>query len=285
MRKRTLLLFVATLSMAGLLMKPLLVLADFDFLAFQKLGPSTLDKTAPLPLVSYVEDTDFSVMAHSEPGTATAPVTAVDLALYLGNTSTSGCETSDFSGFPAGNIALIQRGTCLFRHKAENAANADAVGVIILNQGNTEDRKGIFFGTLLPSYAGGIPVFGATYDRGVEWASTSGLVVQMDADVFRGQMTLEEFTDFIDDAVDDGTIVGSGPGNSGVGRLNALRNKIDEGIALAEAGDIGGACNKFENALDRVDGVPKPPDFATGDAADDLRGLLQDLISSLSCGS
>ena len=27
-----------------------------------------------------------------------------------GNTSTSGCEASDFAGFPAGNIALLQRG-------------------------------------------------------------------------------------------------------------------------------------------------------------------------------
>ena len=36
--------------------------------------------------------------------------------------STSGCEAADFAGFPAGSIALVQRGTCPFREKAANAA-------------------------------------------------------------------------------------------------------------------------------------------------------------------
>ena len=39
--------------------------------------------------------------------------------LGLGNTSTSGCEADDFMGFPTGNIALLQRGTCTFELKAE----------------------------------------------------------------------------------------------------------------------------------------------------------------------
>ena len=58
-----------------------------------------------------------------------------------GNTSTSGCEASDFAGFPAGNIALLQRGTCTFEIKAENAAAAGAVGIVIFNQGNTTRRR------------------------------------------------------------------------------------------------------------------------------------------------
>ena len=74
----------------------------------------------------------------------TAAVTAVDIQLGIGNTSTSGCEAADFAGFPAGNIALIQRGTCTFELKAENAAAAGAVGVLFFNQGNTAapDRNG-----------------------------------------------------------------------------------------------------------------------------------------------
>ena len=71
----------------------------------------------------------------------TAAVTAVDLQLGLGNTSTSGCEAADFAGFPAGNIALLQRGTCTFELKAENAAAAGAVGIVIFNQGNTADAR------------------------------------------------------------------------------------------------------------------------------------------------
>jgi hypothetical protein len=86
----------------------------FEFTAFYVLGPSTLEQTAP-DAVIYVEDTDYSLMEQSDPGDVTAPVTAVDLQLGLGNTSTSGCEAADFAGFPAGNIALVQRGTCTFQ--------------------------------------------------------------------------------------------------------------------------------------------------------------------------
>jgi Zn-dependent M28 family amino/carboxypeptidase len=156
----------------------------FEFTAFYVLGPSTLEQTAPGAVI-YVEDTDYSLMEQSDPGDVTAPVTAVDLQLGLGNTSTSGCEAADFAGFPAGNIALVQRGTCTFQIKAENAAAAGAVGVIVFNQGNTPARTALFGGTLSAAYTGGIPVFSTSYDRGVEWAGTAGLVMHMVADVFR----------------------------------------------------------------------------------------------------
>ena len=87
----------------------------------------SLQQTAP-GMVTYVEGVDFGVIDQSDPGDVTAAVTAVDLQLGLGNTSTSGCEAADFAGFPAGNIALLQRGTCTFELKAENAAAAGAVG-------------------------------------------------------------------------------------------------------------------------------------------------------------
>ena len=108
----------------------------FDFFVFTEVGDSVLQQTAP-GSVTYVEGTDFAATDHSEPGDVTAAVTAVDLALGAGNTSTSGCESTDFAGFPAGNIALIQRGTCTFEIKAENAAAAGAVAVLFFNQGNT----------------------------------------------------------------------------------------------------------------------------------------------------
>ena len=111
------------------------VVQPFDYLAFAVLGPSTLQQTAPNP-VTYVQGVDFGVIDQSDPGDVTAAVTAVDLQLGLGNTSTSGCEAADFAGFPAGNIALLQRGTCTFELKAENAAAAGAVGIVIFNQGN-----------------------------------------------------------------------------------------------------------------------------------------------------
>lgn len=60
---------------------------------------------------------------------------------------------------------MIQRGTCSFRVKADNAAAAGASGAIIFNQGNVvpgEDRLGLFGGTLdLPQ--AGIPVVSTSY--------------------------------------------------------------------------------------------------------------------------
>jgi Zn-dependent M28 family amino/carboxypeptidase len=160
----------------------------FQFNAFIQLGPSTLEQTAP-DAVTYVEDTDYTLMSQTDAGNVTGFVTAVDLDFGLGNSSTSGCEASDFGGFPAGDIALIQRGACAFQLKAENAADAGAVGAIIFNQGNTPDRTGLINGTLSSDYSGGIPVFFATYNLGVEWDGTPGLELHMIADVFRGEAT------------------------------------------------------------------------------------------------
>ena len=78
-----------------------------------------------------------ALIDQTEAGDVTAAVTAVDLQLGPGNTSTSGCEPEDYAGFPAGNIALVQRGACTFEQKAENAAAAGAAGVVVINQGNT----------------------------------------------------------------------------------------------------------------------------------------------------
>lgn len=161
---------------------------SFGYVDYYPLGPSTLRRTAP-SVVNYVEFVDYQLMTHSDPGNVTGLVTAVDLSPGLGNGSTSGCEASDFAGFPAGDIALVQRGACSFQLKAENAAAAGAVGAIIFNQGNTESRKGLIGATLSSGYSGGIPVFFATYDRGIEWAGTAGMALQMIADVFRGAVT------------------------------------------------------------------------------------------------
>ncbi|HLV12907.1 MAG TPA: PA domain-containing protein [Trueperaceae bacterium] len=73
-------------------------------------------------------------------GQLTAPVTSVDLDLGPGNTSTSGCQAEDFAGFPAGDIALVQRGTCPFQDKVDNAVAAGASAVLIANQGDTDLR-------------------------------------------------------------------------------------------------------------------------------------------------
>jgi Zn-dependent M28 family amino/carboxypeptidase len=59
------------------------------------------------------------------------------------------------------------------------------VGAIVFNQGNSDDRKDLIAGTLGSDYAGGIPVFFATYDNGVAWSEQPGLTLNMVADVIR----------------------------------------------------------------------------------------------------
>ena len=129
--------------------------------------PASFAQTAP-DAVTYTEYEDFLKFSGSV-GSAEATVQAVDLALGAGNTSTSGCEAADFAGFTAGNIALVQRGTCPFVQKVETAAAAGAVGVVMMNQGNTEDpaRTGVFSGGVGNA---GIPAVGITYALGLELA-------------------------------------------------------------------------------------------------------------------
>jgi Zn-dependent M28 family amino/carboxypeptidase len=135
-----------------------------DDFPFTYVGPSTLTQLAPI-----VAEYPTGPFTGSGPGNVTAAVTPVDLQLGLGNTSTSGCNDADFAGFPAGTIALVQRGGCPFADKAIKAQAAGAAGVVIFNQGDlaTDARTGLIVGTLGGSSVVGIPVVGASYDQGV----------------------------------------------------------------------------------------------------------------------
>ena len=124
----------------------------------------TLQQLAPV--VASHETGAFTGSGH---GSATADVTAVDINLAGDRANTSGCEAADFAGFPAGNIALVQRGTCAFAIKALNAQAAGASAVIIFNQGNTAEREGLIVGTLAPATAS-IPVIGASFASGTSLA-------------------------------------------------------------------------------------------------------------------
>ena len=131
-----------------------------------------LQQTAPFS-VSYVDQTDFDVMYYSGIGDITAPVTGVDL---FGNTS--GCEAFDFAGFPAGNIALLQKGTCSFFVQALNAFNSGATGALIYNDG-----AGLLLdGDLTASFLNSFPVIGLTKALGQELGATQGLAMRMSVD-------------------------------------------------------------------------------------------------------
>jgi Zn-dependent M28 family amino/carboxypeptidase len=139
----------------------------FVFPYFQELADSTLSQSAPTAQ-TFVNGTDFVTMGYSGSGDVTANVTAVGpLNVPIGETpagaTISGCAASDFANFPAGNIALVQRGTCTFAIKAANAANAGASAIVVFNEGQP-GRTAPVAGTLGAPVD--IPALGATYDLG-----------------------------------------------------------------------------------------------------------------------
>lgn len=145
------------------------VIQEFEFPFFREIS-SHFERVSPDP-ESYVVDEDFHLMDFSGSGDATAEIVPIDLVLppTPEPSSTSGCEASDFTGFVAGRIALIQRGTCNFSVKAANAEEAGAAGVIIFNEGQP-GRQDLFGGTLGEPGIG-IPVVSASFAVGNELAT------------------------------------------------------------------------------------------------------------------
>ncbi len=130
------------------------------------------------PVAATYESSSFTGTGS---GDVTAGVTAVDTNFVLPRANSSGCEAADFAGFPAGNIALIQRGVCTFAIKALNAQAAGAVAVIIFNQGNTPIRESLFSGTLEQAVVT-IPVIGVSFADGLALAQPgSAAQVRVDA--------------------------------------------------------------------------------------------------------
>jgi Zn-dependent M28 family amino/carboxypeptidase len=162
------------------------VVQSFDFPYFQAIS-SSFSQVAPTA-TSYVEGTDYALAEYSASGDAQAAIVPVDLALDPPRASTSGCEPSDFlaadgASLVSGRIALVQRGSCPFGQKVENAAAAGAVGTVIMNQGN-EDPNDDRFGVLTPTLGApaSIPAVSVSFDTGVAFASTQGLVVRIAAE-------------------------------------------------------------------------------------------------------
>ncbi len=121
----------------------------FDFDVFFQDAPSVFEQVSP-DAETYVEDTDYSTMEFSGSGEVNAELVAVDLTLppSAEPSSNSGCEPEDFNGVDVtGKVALMQRGSCDFRVKVDNAAAAGAAGAVIFNEGQ-EGRSDVIFGTL-----------------------------------------------------------------------------------------------------------------------------------------
>jgi hypothetical protein len=142
----------------------------YTFPYFSFVGTPQFSETAPVAH-------DFALVSEWNPGRSNGSATGeVQPAGGIiipptpnSNGSSSGCTSADFSGFTAGNIALIQRGTCTFGTKVLNAEAAGASGVIIFNEGQP-GRTGVFNGSMVDSngnpFIPTVPVAFTTFDTG-----------------------------------------------------------------------------------------------------------------------
>jgi Zn-dependent M28 family amino/carboxypeptidase len=142
---------------------------------------SELIRVSPNPR-TFVNEVDFlrnTFDSGTPEGTATGGLVPVGLVIPAAglpaNSNTSGCEPADFAGFPAGGIALMQRGTCGFAVKALNAQAAGAAGVVIMNEGQP-GRTGLL--NMIGDATGlTIPAVFVTSAAGEDLASTPGATV------------------------------------------------------------------------------------------------------------
>ncbi len=138
---------------------------EFEFVFFEELADPQLQQVSPNQ-----KDYETATFSFSGSGDVTAPLQEVNDNQFPPPAqpgSTAGCEPEDFTGFTAGNVALIQRGSCTFAQKAENAEQAGASAVIIFNEGQP-GRTDVVAGTLGGDSDIQIPVVGASFADGEE---------------------------------------------------------------------------------------------------------------------
>ncbi|HET6661755.1 MAG TPA: M20/M25/M40 family metallo-hydrolase [Rubrobacter sp.] len=129
---------------------------EFTHPFFQVLTPTTFSQTAPTPTL-YEEGpeatADFNLAGYSGSGdlvdARVVPTNDIIIPPTPTPSSSSGCEAGDFPtpSTTERQVALIQRGTCTFRAKAENAQAAGYDAAIIFNEGQ-EGRQELIGGGL-----------------------------------------------------------------------------------------------------------------------------------------
>lgn len=115
-----------------------MTLDPFNFPTWE-LNSSSFTRTDVEPDVPYVQDTDYVVAEFSGSGDVAGPIFVVGNTVVPqpppAGSGVSGCAPGDFEGMPDGAIALIQRGTCPFTQKYQNALDAGAAAALIFNDG------------------------------------------------------------------------------------------------------------------------------------------------------
>jgi hypothetical protein len=94
---------------------------------------------------------------------------------------------------------------------------------------------------------------------------------------------MADLIDSVEAYVDDGTLMGNGPGGSASGRLKAFRNMLNAANDHIEDGNYALACEQLQDAKDRVDGFHPPPDFVVGPARAEVEAMIAEVMAELGC--
>jgi len=152
-------------------------LQEFTFDFTQTLAQSaSVVGNATLPLNPIV----MLYSGNTPVGGIEAPLTTV---ANLATDATPGCEATDFSAANRGTIVLIQRGSCPFQQKHDNANAAGAVGVLMYN--NTPDANEPLNGRLTDAASGILPTAGLRRSEGEALAAAGAVRVKLELRVLK----------------------------------------------------------------------------------------------------
>jgi hypothetical protein len=137
--------------------------------------------------------------------------------------------------------------------------------------GNCSDTLKIYSGSPFPSQV-------TFTGSGIEPASTKNEPDDT-AQPFLAQM--ENIIAFMNTCIGDGSVNGSGAGNSAESRLKAFKTTLVVTSHLIDNGNLEAAYNKLKEIYKKIDGKPKPKDFVSGDNAPQLASMIQELIVNI----
>ena len=114
----------------------------------------------------------------------------------------------------------------------------------------------------------------SSHNEDQNWPLMSGLIIAYhDMQKEHGpweNLDMHEIAFFIDESIENGTLLGHGSGAEADERLNVLKNKIDTATYVLENGTFEEACNLLYDAYLTTDGLSQPPDLVYGQSASDL---------------
>jgi Zn-dependent M28 family amino/carboxypeptidase len=197
---------------------------EFAFLSFIELPGTSLTQLSPTTTAKI----DTKLIGYSGSGDVTGTVSTPSQIL--------GCEAADFAGFPAGNIALIKRGTCNFIVKANNAIAAGASAVVIYNR-----EPGEVNGNMGPEFTQTVVVTSVLQTVGEQLSAIPNLQLSIKASTVRGTATT---TNIIAESKE-------GDANNVV-MVGAHLDSVDEGPGINDNGSGSAAILEVAKQMGKV---------------------------------